>query len=83
MPNLLNILKKIIPAFLVLLILSSCGGFKLPKPGDARKIPASGEERAKKIFKKDGEYLWDRSLEIEKQHTNLVRQIPCGKLHLM
>jgi len=48
MPNLSNVLKKIIPAFLVLLILSSCGGFKLPKPGDARKIPASGKERAKK-----------------------------------
>ena len=48
MPNLLSVLKKIIPAFLVLLILSSCGGFKLPKPGDARKTPASGKERAKK-----------------------------------
>ena len=50
MPNLLNVLKKIIPAFLVLLILSSCGGFKLPKPGDARKTPASGKERAKKKY---------------------------------
>ena len=39
------------PAFLVLLILSSCGGFKLPKPGDARKIPASGKERALKNLK--------------------------------
>ena len=48
MSNLPNILKKIIPAFLVLLILSSCGGFKLPKPGDARKIPTEGKERAKK-----------------------------------
>ena len=48
MPNLPNVLKKIILAFLVLLILSSCGGFKLPKPGDARKIPASGKERARK-----------------------------------
>ncbi len=48
MPNLSNVLKKIIPAFLVLLILSSCGGFKLPKPGDARKIPASGKDRARK-----------------------------------
>jgi len=48
MPNLPNVLKKIAPAFLVLLILSSCGGFKLPKPGDARKIPASGKERALK-----------------------------------
>ena len=48
MPNLSNVLKKIIPAFLVLLILSSCGGFKLPKPGDARKIPTEGKERAKK-----------------------------------
>ena len=36
------------PAFLVLLILSSCGGFKLPKPGDARKTPMSGKERARK-----------------------------------
>ena len=48
MPNLLSVLKKIIPAFLVLLILSSCGGFKLPKPGDARKVPAGGKERAQK-----------------------------------
>ena len=48
MSNLPNILKKVIPAFLVLLILSSCGGFKLPKPGDARTTPASGKERAKK-----------------------------------
>ncbi len=48
MSNLPNILKKIIPAFLILLILSSCGGFKLPKPGDARKTPASGKERALK-----------------------------------
>ena len=48
MPNLLSVLKKIIPAFLVLLILSSCGGFKLPKAGDARKVSASGKERAKK-----------------------------------
>jgi len=51
MPNLLSVLKKIIPAFLVLLILSSCGGFKLPKPGDARKTPASGKERALKNIK--------------------------------
>ena len=51
MPNLPNVLKKIIPTFLVLLILSSCGGFKLPKPGDARKIPASGKERALKNHK--------------------------------
>jgi len=48
MPNLLSVLKKIMPAFLVLLILSSCGGFKLPKPGDARKTPISGKERARK-----------------------------------
>ena len=48
MSNLPNILKKIIPAFLVLLILSSCGGFKLPKAGDARKVPVSGKERARK-----------------------------------
>ena len=48
MPNLPNVLKKIVPAFLVLLILSSCGGFKLPKPGDARTTPASGKERALK-----------------------------------
>ena len=51
MPNLSNVLKKIIPAFLVLLILSSCGGFKLPKAGDARKTPASGKERAQKNLK--------------------------------
>ena len=48
MPNLLSVLKKIMPAFLVLLILSSCGGFKLPKSGDARKTPVSGKERARK-----------------------------------
>ena len=51
MPNLSNILKKIIPALLILLILASCGGFKLPKPGDARKTPASGKERALKNLK--------------------------------
>ncbi len=48
MSNLSNVLKKIIPAFLVLLILSSCGGFKLPKAGDARSIPTTGKERARK-----------------------------------
>ena len=48
MPNLPDVLKKVIPTFLVLLILSSCGGFKLPKPGDARKIPVEGKERARK-----------------------------------
>ena len=48
MPNLLSVLKKVVPAFLVLLILSSCGGFKLPKPGDARKTSPSGKERARK-----------------------------------
>jgi len=48
MPNLLSILKRIIPALLVLLILSSCGGFKLPKSGDARTTPVSGKERARK-----------------------------------
>ena len=48
MSNLPNVLKKIIPAFLILLILASCGGFKLPKPGDARTIPVSGKERARK-----------------------------------
>ena len=51
MPNLLSVLKKIVPAFLVLLILSSCGGFKLPESGDARKTPASGKERALKNIK--------------------------------
>ena len=48
MPNLPNVLKKIMPAFLVLLILSSCGGFKLPKAGDARTTPVSGKQRALK-----------------------------------
>ena len=49
MPNLLSVLKKITPAFLVLLILSSCGGgFNLPKPGDARNTPIEGKERARK-----------------------------------
>ncbi len=48
MSNLLSVLKRIITAFLVLLILTSCGGFKLPKPGDARKISPSGKERARK-----------------------------------
>jgi len=48
MSNLLSVLKRIITAFLVLLILTSCGGFKLPKAGDARKIPAEGKARARK-----------------------------------
>ncbi len=82
MSNLPNILKKIIPAFLILLILSSCGGFKLPKPGDARKTPASGKERALKNIK-EGRGISLGGLANRKPHTNLVRQIPCGKLHLM
>ena len=43
-------LPKILNAFLILFtvfFLNSCGGFKLPG-GDARKIPVSGEERARK-----------------------------------
>ena len=82
MPNLLSVLKKIIPAFLVLLILSSCGGFKLPKPGDARKTPASGKERALKNIK-EGRGISLGGAFNKKQHTNLVRQILCGELHLM
>ena len=83
MPNLLSVLKKIIPAFLVLLILSSCGGFKMPKPGDARKIPASGKERARKNIEEGRGISVGGVLKVEKQHTNLVHQILCGKLHLM
>ena len=40
---------KLFLFFLMLLILSSCGGgLKMPKSGDARNIPSEGRERAKK-----------------------------------
>tara|TARA_B100000029_G_C17507655_1_gene935094 strand:- start:348 stop:896 length:549 start_codon:yes stop_codon:yes gene_type:complete len=48
----LDLLKNPIKPFLIFLafiILSSCGGgFKMPKAGDARSIPAEGRERARK-----------------------------------
>ena len=44
----MNILNKFLTAIILGLILSSCqGGFKLPKAGDARNIPAEGRERAR------------------------------------
>ena len=48
MENLLNPIKKLVVLSSILLILSSCSGFKLPKPGDARTMPVGGKERAKK-----------------------------------
>ena len=48
MQNLLNPIKKLVVLSSILLILSSCSGFKLPKPGDARTMPVGGKERAKK-----------------------------------
>ena len=45
----MNILKKFALIFSVSILLNSCGGgFKLPKPGDARNIPSDGRERARK-----------------------------------
>ena len=43
-PKLGSLLSLILPIFLVLTILTSCGIYKKV---DARKIPTSGEERAK------------------------------------
>jgi len=80
MPNLLSVLKKIIPAFLVLLILASCGGgFKLPKPGDARSIPASGKERARKNIEEGrgvsiGEVLGNKKTTYEFSTSNPMWQ---------
>ena len=42
-------LNRILLIFLIPIFLISCGGgFKLPKPGDARNIPSDGRERARK-----------------------------------
>ena len=56
------------PTFLVLLILSSCGGFKLPKPGDARTTPVSGKERALKNLE-EGRGVTLRGLTGDKKTT--------------
>ncbi len=68
MPDSLSVLKKIVPAFLVLLILSSCGGFKLPKPGDARTTPVSGKQRALKNLE-EGRGVTLRGLTGDKKTT--------------
>ena len=45
----MKFLKKFAIILLISLFLHSCGGgFKLPKPGDARTIPSDGRERARK-----------------------------------
>ena len=45
----MKFLKKFAIIFLISLFLNSCGGgFKLPKPGDARTLPSDGRERARK-----------------------------------
>jgi len=42
-------LNRILLIFFIPIFLTSCGGgFKLPKPGDARNIPSDGRERARK-----------------------------------
>tara|TARA_B100001029_G_C14959705_1_gene393699 strand:- start:318 stop:857 length:540 start_codon:yes stop_codon:yes gene_type:complete len=46
MINLPKVLYRIFYIFLISTILSSCGG--IPKPGDARNMPVSGKERARK-----------------------------------
>ena len=48
MENLIKILLKIVGILSVCFLLSSCqGGFKLPKPGDARKMEVEGQKRAR------------------------------------
>ena len=45
----MKFLKKFAIVLLISLFLNSCGGgFKLPKPGDARNIPSDGRERARR-----------------------------------
>ena len=45
----MKFLNKFAIILLISLFLNSCGGgFKLPKPGDARNIPSDGRERARK-----------------------------------
>ena len=42
-------LNRLLLILFIPIFLSSCGGgFKLPKPGDARNIPSDGRERARK-----------------------------------
>ncbi len=45
----MKFLNKFSTILLISVFLNSCGGgFKLPKPGDARNIPTDGRERARK-----------------------------------
>ncbi len=45
----MKFLNKFAIILFISLFLNSCGGgFKLPKPGDARNIPSDGRERARK-----------------------------------
>ena len=45
----MKFLNKFAIILLISVFLNSCGGgFKLPKPGDARTIPSDGRERARK-----------------------------------
>ena len=45
----MKFLNKFAIILFISLFLNSCGGgFKLPKPGDARSIPSDGRERARK-----------------------------------
>ena len=66
-------LPKILNAFLILFtvfFLNSCGGFKLPG-GDARKIPVSGEERARKNVEEGRGFSLNKSLkETSRRGTN-------------
>ena len=49
----MKILNRLLLIFFILIFVNSCGGgFKLPKPGDARNIPSEGRERARQNIEK-------------------------------
>ena len=49
----MKIFNRLLLTFFILIFLNSCGGgFKLPKPGDARNIPSEGRERARQNIEK-------------------------------
>ena len=69
-------LNRLLLILFIPIFLSSCGGgFKLPKPGDARNIPSDGRERARKNI--------EEGRGISLQIMNLVLQIHFGEQRLM
>jgi len=67
--NLTNFLNSLLILFAIF-FLNSCGGFKLPSGGDARNIPISGEERARKNIEEGKGFSLNKSLKDVGRGTN-------------